>query len=48
MAQRDVLYQALAAHARLAAGQVAVAGEAAGFPALLILRSGDVAAAKIE
>ncbi len=48
VAERDVLDQALAAHARLAAGQVAVAGEAAGFPALLILRSGDVAAAKIE
>ncbi|MFM1903786.1 MAG: Thiol-disulfide oxidoreductase ResA [Planctomycetota bacterium] len=48
VAERNVLDQALVAHARVAAGQAAAAGEAAGFPALVILRSGDVAAAAID
>ena len=48
VAERAILDQALAAHARLAAGQVAAAGEAAGFPSLMILRSGDVVAGAVE
>ena len=48
VASQDVLEQALAAHARLAAGQAAAIGEAAGFPGLVILRSGDVVAAALE
>ncbi len=48
VAERNVLDQALAAHARLAANQAVAAGEAAGFPALAILTSGDVVAAAIE
>ena len=47
VASGDVLDQALAAHARFTTRHAAVAG-GAGFPALLILRSGDVAAAVIE
>lgn len=48
VADRQVLDEALATHARLAAGRVADEGEAAGFPSLLVLRSGDVVPAKIE
>jgi hypothetical protein len=48
VADRNVLDQALAAHVRLAAGQAAAAGEAAGFPAMVILRSGDVVTAAID
>jgi hypothetical protein len=48
IADRKVLDEALAAHARVAAGQFAAAGEAAGFPSLLVLRSGDVVPAQIE
>jgi hypothetical protein len=48
VADQGVLDQALAAHARLAAGQAAAAGESAGFPALVILRSGDTVAAAVE
>jgi hypothetical protein len=48
VASQDVLDQALAAHARLAAGQAAAIGDAAGFPGLVILRSGDVVAAALE
>jgi hypothetical protein len=48
VADRQVLDEALAAHARVAAGQVAAAAEAAGFPSLLVLRSGDVVPAEIE
>ncbi len=48
VADKQVLEAALAAHAAVAAGQLAAAGEAAGFPAVLVLRSGDVVTAAIE
>lgn len=48
VAERNVLDQALAAHARFTAHQAVAAGEAAGFPVLLILTSGDVVAAAID
>jgi len=47
VADRAILSEALAAHARVAAGQLARAGEAAGFSSLLVLRSGDVVSASI-
>lgn len=47
IADRAILSEALAAHARVAAGQLAKAGEAAGFSSLLVLRSGDVVNASI-
>jgi hypothetical protein len=48
VADRSILDEALAAHARVAAGQAVVAGEAAGFPAVAVLRSGDSVAARVE
>lgn len=48
VADRRVLDEALAAHARIAAGQALAAGEAAGFPAQVVLRSGDVVPAEVE
>ena len=47
VADRAILSEALAAHARVAAGQLVKAGEAAGFGSLLVLRSGDVVNASI-
>lgn len=48
VADRQVLDDALAAHARIAAGQAIAAGGAAGFPAQVVLRSGDVVPAEVE
>jgi len=48
VADRTILDEALAAHVRVAAGQAAVAGEAAGFSAVAVLRSGDSVAARVE
>ena len=47
MAGPDVLRQALETHARLAA-PVPAAADAAGFPALVFLRTGDVAPCRVE
>jgi hypothetical protein len=48
VADRSVLDEALAAHASVATGQFATVGAAAGFPSLLVLRSGDVVNAAID
>lgn len=48
IAGREVLDEAFAAHARVLEGQIAADGEAAGFPALVVLRSGDVVPAAVE
>jgi hypothetical protein len=48
VAERSVLEMALAEHARVAAGEQAAAGQAAGYPSLVILRSGDILPAMIE
>jgi len=45
---REVLEQALATHARFAAGQLAAADGGRGFPSLAILRSGDVVSCAVE
>lgn len=44
----DVLKAALAAHARLAPGESSVEGQAADFPAVAFLRSGDVLPCAVE
>jgi hypothetical protein len=48
VADRSILDEALAAHARVTAGQAVVAREAAGFPAVAVLKSGDSVAARVE
>jgi hypothetical protein len=48
VADRTILDEALAAHARVAAGQAVLAREAAGFPAVAVLKSGDSVAARVE
>lgn len=48
VAERQVLDEALAAHARIVAGQAAAEGQAAGFPAQVVLRSGDVVPAEVD
>lgn len=48
VAERAVLDQALAEHARFVAGQAGGADQARGFPSLLVLRSGDVVPVAVE
>jgi len=48
VADRAVLDEALAVHARVGGGQAAVGGEVAGFPARLVLRSGDIVPAAVD
>jgi hypothetical protein len=48
VSDKSLLDAALAAHATVAAGQLAAKGEAEGYPSLLVLRSGDVVSVKLE
>jgi len=48
VADRTILDEALASHARVVAGQEAAAADAAGFPATAVLRSGDSVPARVE
>ncbi len=48
VSDRAVLDAALAAHATIAAGQGVADATAAGYPAMLVLRSGDIVAAAVE
>lgn len=48
VAERAVLEQALAEHARFAAGQAGAGDQAGRFPSLLVLRSGDVVPVAVE